>query len=159
MWEKLHYCPGFTVRHCSGFRPSHPPRHTVTARGAWVAEHDVEEEAWPCWFMAKEKTNQNRTGLRFIGVTDEDQEAQQKRSCEKREDEIVFLFYKLKKIDLREKRRERRWGISGSYRLCFSYILVSNEWNRVWKVKKKSVLRAKTVFLCYKKLKTAFGCK
>ena len=63
-----------------------------------------------------------------------------KRNCEKREDEIVFLFYELKKKrkqDLRKNRRERRWKIGRSYKLCSSYTLVSNEWNRLSKVKKK----------------------
>ena len=52
--------------------------------------------------------NHNRTGLRFIGVTDEDHEAHQKKSCEKREDKIVFLFYELKKKETRSEKEEKR---------------------------------------------------
>ena len=100
------------------------------------AEYDVEDEAWSSWFMAKEKTNRNRTEVHQshrwgLGST-------AKRSCKRREDEIVFLFYELKKKqNLKKKRRERRWEISGSYRLCSSYTLVSSWWNILVKVKRK----------------------
>ena len=148
MWEKLHCCPSFTVRHCSGFWPSNSPRHTFTAWGGWVAEHDKEEEAWSCWFMTKEKTNRM-----FIGVTDEDQEVHRRGAMKKKRWECL-LFYELKKRnkiqDLRKKRRERRWENSGSYRLCSSYNLVSYEWNMLTKVKKKCSRSLNCLILLWK---------
>ena len=48
---------------------------------------------------------------------------------------FCFMNWK-KKQNLEKKRRERRWEISESYRLCRSYTLVSNGWNMLVKVKR-----------------------
>ena len=79
------------------------------------------------WFMEKEKTNCNRTGPRFI--MDLDQEARRRETV--KEKKMRLCFYFMKSVDLKKmikKIWEKRWKISGTYSLCSSYTLVSNEW-------------------------------